>query len=69
MLTTFLKLGDLRGHLKEISGGPRTTQESNLILWDANELPGTRGFQIGVTLDALLTFLKLGDFRGHLKEV
>ena len=28
-----------------------------------------RGFQIGVTLDALLTFLKSGDFSGHLKEV
>ena len=26
-------------------------------------------FQIGVTLEALLTFLKSGDFRGHLKEV
>ena len=29
------------------------------------ELP----FKIGVTLDALLTFLKSEDFSGHLKEV
>ena len=42
---------------------------SNLVLRDAIELPLSRGFQIGVTLDALLTFLKSGDFSGHLKEV
>jgi hypothetical protein len=40
-----------------------------VVLRGANELPGSRGFQIGVTLDALLTFLKLGDFRGQLKEI
>ena len=33
----------------------------------ANELPGPRGFQISVTLGVLLTFLKSGDFSGHLK--
>ena len=40
-----------------------------MVLWGANKLPWPRGFQIGATLDALLEFLKLGDFRGHLKEV
>ena len=39
---------------------------SNVVLRDANELPGPRGFQIGVTLDALQTFLKSGGLRGHL---
>ena len=42
---------------------------SNLILRGANELPLPRGFQIVLALDALLTFLKPDDFRGHLKEV
>ena len=32
-----------------------------------NELPWPRGFQICVTLEDLLTFLKPGGFRGHLK--
>ena len=31
--------------------------------------PDPEGFQIGVTLDALMTFLKSFDFSGHLKEV
>ena len=35
----------------------------------ANVFPWPRGFRIGATLDALLTFLKSGGFRGHLKEV
>ena len=35
----------------------------------ANVLQWPRGFQIGATLDALLTFLKSGGFRGHLKEL
>ena len=42
---------------------------SKVILRGANELPWHRGFQIGVTLDALETLLKSGDFRGPLKEV
>ena len=41
---------------------------SNVVLRDSNDLPGPRGFKIGVTLDALLTFLKSGDFSGLLKE-
>ena len=28
-----------------------------------------RGLKMGVTLDTLLTFIKIGDFRGNLKEV
>ena len=32
-------------------------------------LRGAGGFKIGVTLDVLLTFTKLGDFRGHFNEV
>ena len=42
---------------------------SKFVLRGANELALPRGFQIGVTLYALLTFLKSRDFRGHLKEV
>ena len=42
---------------------------SNIVLRGANELPWPRGFLIGVTLDAFLTFLKSGALRGHLKEV
>ena len=42
---------------------------SNMVLWGANELPWSRGFQIGFTLDAFLKFLKSGALRGHLKEV
>ena len=38
---------------------------SNMVLWGANELPWPRGFQIGVTLDAFLKFLKSGALRGH----
>ena len=34
----------------------------------ANVLPWPRGFQIGVTLDALLTFLNSGGFRGTLRR-
>ena len=41
----------------------------NYVKGGANVLPGPRGFQIGATLDALLEFLKLGDFRGQIKEV
>ena len=42
---------------------------SNVVLRGANELLWPRGFQIGVKLDALQTFLKSGVLRGHLKEV
>ena len=35
----------------------------------ANKILWPRGFQIGVTLDALLEFTKSGGLRGHLKEV
>ena len=35
----------------------------------ANELLWSRGFQIGVTLDDLMTFLKSGGLGGHLIEV
>ena len=45
------------------------TKVSRRVSGGKNELPWSRGFQIGVTLGALLTFLKSGDFRGHLKEV
>ena len=38
---------------------------SNTVLWGANELPWPRDFQIGVTLDAFLKFLKSGALRGH----
>ena len=38
---------------------------SNMVLWGANELPWPRDFQIGVTLDAFLRFLKSGALRGH----
>ena len=38
---------------------------SNMVLRGANELPWPRGFQIGVTLDAFLKFLKSGAGRGH----
>ena len=34
----------------------------------ANVLPWPRGFLIGATLDALLTFLKSGGFRGTLRR-
>ena len=34
----------------------------------ANALPWPRGFRIGATLDALLTFLKSGGFRGTLRR-
>ena len=39
------------------------------VLRGANELPWTKGFNIGATLDSLLIFLKSGGFREHLKEV
>ena len=39
---------------------------SKLELECANVLPWPRGFRIGDTLDALLTFLKSGGFRGTL---
>ena len=42
---------------------------SKVVLGGANEIPQPRGFQIGATLDAYLTFLKSGGLRGHLKEV
>ena len=42
---------------------------SIMVLWGANDLPWPRGFQIAVTLDAFLKFLKSGALRGHLKEV
>ena len=41
---------------------------SNMVLWGANELPWPRGFQIGVTLDDLMTFLKSGGLGGTLKS-
>ena len=41
---------------------------SNMVLWGANELPWSRGFQIGVTLDAFLKFLKSGALRGTLRR-
>ena len=41
-------------------------QVSKVFSASANELPWFIGFQIGVTLDVLLTFLKSGDFGGHL---
>ena len=44
-------------------------QVSNVVLRGANDILKPRGLQIGVTLDVLLTFLKSGGFRGHLKEV
>ena len=47
-------------------GAPRV---SKIELEGANALPWPRGFQIGATLDALLTFLKSGGFRWHLMEV
>ena len=34
----------------------------------ANELPWSRGFQISVTLDDLMTFLKSGGLGGTLKR-
>ena len=34
----------------------------------ANVFPWPRGFRIGATLDALLTFLKSGGFRGTLRR-
>ena len=37
-------------------------------LGGANVLPGPRGFRIGATLDASMTFLKSGGFRGPHKE-
>ena len=52
--------------LKGAQGAPRG---SKMELEGANVLPWPRGFRIGATLDALLTFLKSGGFRGHLKEV
>ena len=42
---------------------------SNMVLLGANELPWSRGFQIGVTLDAFLKKIKIRCFKGHLKEV
>ena len=36
-----------------------------MVLRAHNELPWPRGFQIGVTLDAFLKFLKSGAGRGH----
>ena len=66
---TFLKSGDFRGHLKEVSGVPGGNQESKVVLRGVNELPWPIAFQIGVTHNELLTFLKSGDFRGHLKGV
>ena len=63
-LLAFVKSGGLRGHLKEVSGGWGGNQMSNVILMGANELPWLRGFQIGVTLDALLVFVKSGGFKG-----
>ena len=41
---------------------------SKMELEGANVLPWPRGFQIGATLDALLTFLKSGGFRGTLRR-
>ena len=35
----------------------------------SNRVLRGRGLKIGVTLDTLVTFIKFGDFRGHLKEV
>ena len=61
----FLKSSALRGHLKEVDGGPRGNQVSNMVIWGVNELLWPRGFQIGVTLDAFLKFLKSGALRGH----
>ena len=40
---------------------------SKIDLEGANVLPWPRSFRNGATLDALLTFLKSGGFRGHLK--
>ena len=40
-----------------------------MVLKGANKLSWPRGFQIGATLDVLLTFLESGDFWGPLKEV
>ena len=65
----FLKSGTLMGHLKEVLGGPGGIQVLKIVLWGVNELPWPRGFQIGVTLDEFLKFLKSGALRGHLTEV
>ena len=40
---------------------------SKIDLGGANVLPWIKGFQIGATLDASMTFLKSGGLRGHLK--
>ena len=53
----------------EVQGGPGENQVSNMVLRGSYELPLPRGFSNGVTLNALLTYLKSGDLRGHLKEV
>ena len=39
-----------------------------MVLRGAKELSWLRSFQIGITLDVLVTLLKSGDFRGPLKE-
>ena len=49
--------------------GPGGNQVSNVVLRDANKLPWPRGFQIGITLDALLTFLKSGELSGQLRRL
>ena len=65
----FLKAAALKGHLKEVYRGPGGNQVSNMVRRGTNELPWPRGFQIGVTLDAFLKFLKSDALMGHFKEV
>ena len=66
---TLLKSGCLRGTLRWFKGVKGALRGSKINLGGANVLPGPRGSQIGATLDASMTFLKSGGFRGHLKEV
>ena len=55
--------GDAYGGLRGYWG----KQVSKVVLRAANELPWPIGYQIGATLDVMLSFKK-GGFRGHLKE-
>ena len=64
-----LTIIEMRGYLKEVKGGTGGHQVTKEVLGGANELPWSRCFQIGATLDALVTFKKSGGLRGYLKEV
>ena len=69
-LLKFRKSCSSRGHLKRFRGAQGRGQSGpNVVLIGARKLPWHRGFQIGVTLDSFLKFLKSGALRGHLMEV